>query len=373
MIEDSKSRNPVLKIQQLLHTTFISAQEMADVVQFKGTQTIIKELADYIKQDFLRWDHFDKSPRYASHSREGVIELMPTSDGEQFSFKYVNGHPKNTKQGLQTVTAFGVLSDVDSGYPILLSEMTLLTALRTAATSALMATFLAPKNPQCMAMIGCGAQSEFQILAFHTLLGVQQIRLFDVDIQAAMKCQSNLANHGLDIVICQNASAAVAGAHIITTCTADKKNATILSADMVSAGVHINAIGGDCSGKTELAADLLRRAEVFVEYEPQTRIEGDIQQLPDSFEVTEMHEVIKGRKSGRQEPQQITIFDGVGFAIEDFSALRYMYNMVHTLGRAKSIDLFSRPADPRDLFALIAEKSKSTSSEMDCLANAEDL
>src|SRR5580693_2351559 len=66
----------------------------------------------------------------------GVIELMPTSDGRLYSFKYVNGHPKNTAAGLLTVTAFGVLSDVATGYPLLLSEMTFVTALRTAAMSA---------------------------------------------------------------------------------------------------------------------------------------------------------------------------------------------------------------------------------------------
>ena len=112
-----------------------------------------------------RWELFDKTPRLASHSAEGVIELMPTSDGEVYGFKYVNGHPRNTKDGLQTVTAFGLLADVANGYPVLLSEMTLFTALRTAATSAVAAKFLAPKGARTMAMIGNRAQSEFESLA----------------------------------------------------------------------------------------------------------------------------------------------------------------------------------------------------------------
>ena len=70
------------------------------------------------------------------------------------------------------------------------------------------------------------------------------------------------------------------GADIVTTVTADKAYATILTPDMIEPGMHINAVGGDCPGKTELHADVLRGARVFVEYEPQTRIEGDIQQLP---------------------------------------------------------------------------------------------
>ena len=88
-----------------------------------------------------------------------------------YSFKYVNGHPKNTAAGLLTVTAFGVLADVATGYPLLLSEMTFVTALRTAAVSALAARHMARADSRVMALIGNGAQSEFQAIAFHHMLG----------------------------------------------------------------------------------------------------------------------------------------------------------------------------------------------------------
>src|SRR6202021_3387459 len=102
-----------------------------------GTGPFIEQLAGEIEADYRRWDDFEKSPRHASHSAVGVIELMPTSDGRLYSFKYVNGHPGNTAAGLLTVTAFGVLADVATGYPMLLSELTFVTALRTAAMSGL--------------------------------------------------------------------------------------------------------------------------------------------------------------------------------------------------------------------------------------------
>lgn len=334
------------------NVAFVSVSTMIELLQRIGTEAFILGLVDYIEADFTRWDDFDKSPRYASHSKEGVVELMPTSDQQQFSFKYVNGHPKNTQIGLQTVTAFGVLSDVASGYPVLLTEMTLLTALRTAATSALMAKYLAPVDAKTMAMIGCGAQSEFQILAFQTVLGIDHIRLYDTDPSASQKCASNLQSKGLNIVICDSAHAAVKGADIITTCTADKRNATVLSSESVAMGVHINAIGGDCPGKTELDAGLLQRADIFVEYEPQTRIEGEIQQLPQDHPVVEMHEVFKGNAVGRTAQQQITLFDGVGFAVEDFSALRFLHEQVLEQGLVEEIELLANPSNPRDLYGL---------------------
>ena len=129
-------------------------------------------------------------------------------------------------------------------------EMTLLTALRTAATSAMAAKHLAPKGARTMAMIGNGAQSEFQCLAFKAVCGIDTVRLYDIDASATKRCARNLAAKGLTVVECHSGQEAMEGAQIITTCTADKQYATILTDNMVGSGVHINAIGGDCPGKT---------------------------------------------------------------------------------------------------------------------------
>lgn len=332
---------------------FVSVENMMRLVHQIGVETVLKELADYIEEDFRRWERFDKTPRVASHSRDGVIELMPTSDGEVYGFKYVNGHPKNAKEGLQTVTALGLLAEVATGYPVLLTEMTLLTALRTAATSAMVARRLAPKGARTMALIGNGAQAEFQAIAMRAICGIEAIRLYDIDPAATRKAERNLAPLGLEITACRSAEEAIEGAGIITTCTADKQYATILTDNMIGAGVHINAIGGDCPGKTEIHPDILRRSDVFVEYPPQTRIEGDIQQMPADFPVTEMWEVIAGKAKGRVSQHQLTLFDGVGFAIEDFSALRYVRDRLEGTDCAEPLDMIADPDDPRDLFGML--------------------
>ncbi len=337
---------------KLAYVPFVSVEHMMGLVHHIGVEKMLIDLANEIEGDFRRWPLFDKTPRVASHSDVGVIELMPTSDGETYGFKYVNGHPKNTAEGLQTVTAFGLLADVDSGYPKLLSEMTLLTALRTAATSAMAAKHLAPKGARCMAMIGNGAQSEFQCLAFKAVCGIDTVRLYDIDASATARCASNLANSGLKVVQCRSAEEAIAGAQIITTCTADKQYATILTDNMVGSGVHINAIGGDCPGKTELHRDILLRSTIFVEYPPQTRIEGEIQQLDPDHPVTELWQVIAGKVQGRINDSQITLFDSVGFAIEDFSALRYVANAIKGTPFFTLLDMIADPDDPRDLFGM---------------------
>ena len=278
---------------------YIGVSDIERLVRNVGTAEFIERLAREIEADYRRWSEFEKSARLASHSPVGVIELMPTSDGHQYSFKYVNGHPKNTELGLLTVTAFGVLADVDTGYPLLLSELTITTALRTAATSALAAKWMARPDSRVMAIIGNGAQSEFQAIAFHHMLGIREMRLFDIDAAASDKLARNLHAMGLSdlrVVICQSAAEAVQGADIVTTITADKRNAVILTPEMIKPGMHLNAVGGDCPGKTELHADILLRpdARVVVEFEPQSRIEGEIQQMAEDFKVAEFADVLLG-------------------------------------------------------------------------------
>jgi ornithine cyclodeaminase len=332
---------------------FVSVDNMMRLVHRVGLKTMLRELAEVIEGNFKRWESFDKTARIPAHSADGVIELMPTADHDTYGFKYVNGHPKNMKEGLQTVTAFGLLADMHTGYPVLLSEMTMLTALRTAAMSALAAKHLAPKGARVMAMIGNGAQSEFQCVAFKSIVGIQEVRLWDLDPAATAKCAKNLEGHGLTVVPCATAEEAILGAQIISTATADKRFATILSDNMVGPGVHINAVGGDSPGKTELARDILLRSDIFVEFPPQTRIEGEIQQLDPDYPVTELWEVIAGRKEGRKGASAITLFDSVGFAIEDFSALTYVREKARETGLFDLLDMVADPDDPRDLFGML--------------------
>ncbi|MCA5894440.1 ornithine cyclodeaminase [Isoptericola sp. NEAU-Y5] len=363
---------------------FLDVAATARWIAQRGPEAVIGRLIDALADDLARWEELDKRPRIATHSRDGVIELMPTADDATYGFKFVNGHPSNPARGFQTVTAFGVLADVHNGYPTFLAEMTLLTALRTAATSALAARHLARQDSRTLALIGCGSQSEFQALGMRAALGVTHLRAWDTDPAARAKLARNARALGFEVHEATSGDDAVTGADIITTCTADKANATVLTLEMVTElahpGVHVNAIGGDCPGKTELDPRILHAADVVVEYEPQTRIEGEIQQTPD-LAVTELWEIVTGRRPGRREtvraPQgagesfergvgerspldattgrtQVTVFDSVGFAVEDWTVLRLVRDDVPAELLAH-LDLIAEPADPKDLFSLVRD------------------
>jgi ornithine cyclodeaminase len=340
----------------------VGVADVARLVGRVGTDAFLLGLVAYLEEDFRRWEAFEKTSRLASHSPTGVIELMPISDGVLYAFKYVNGHPANTGAGLLTVTGLGVLADVATGYPVLLCEMTIATALRTAATSVLAARHLARSDSRTMALIGLGAQAEFQALAFRAALGITRLRVHDVDPRATAKFRRNLHGTGLAVTEAGDAAEAARGADIVTTATALKAHARVLTQAMIEPGMHVNAIGGDCPGKTELEPEILRRASVFVEFLEQARIEGEIQQLGPDTAATELWRVVTGAAPGRRDAAEVTVFDSVGFAIEDFSTLRYLRDLATRTGLFGTLDLVPRLADPKDLFAVLGHGAEAAAT-----------
>jgi ornithine cyclodeaminase len=353
-----KTPTPPIAVKPAGHpaadTWFIGAADMAELIRRCGLDACLSAVMARIETEFQRWEAYDKSPRLACHHAQGVVELMPVADASRFAFKYVNGHPGNTRSGLPTVMAFGVLADMDTGLPRLLCEMTLLTAIRTAAMSALAAQRLARPDSRCMALIGNGAQAAFQAVAMHNHAGIRELRLFDTDPAATDTLMTHLAGSGLQLRRCASTAEAVRGADIVTTVTADKTRAAILRPEMIEPGMHLNAVGGDCPGKTELHPGVLLRASVFCEYEPQTRIEGDIQQLPADFAVTEFWRVLTGQAAGRRSADEVTVFDSVGFALEDHAALSAIFGIARERRIGQPLDLIARTPDPKDLYSLIA-------------------
>ncbi len=339
----------------------ITIDDVKTIVQFKQLKYFFLELIEQLKIDFSRWQEFKKTPRHATHYPHGVIELMPISDEIElapsegyYSFKYVNGHPHNPpRENKLNVVGVGLLAEVATGYPVLISEMTLLTALRTAATSALASSYLSRPNPRSMAMIGAGSQAEFQVLAHHYALGVDQIHYYDTDPEAMTKFAHNLSSYDIELIPAESTFAAIRNVDIITTATADKTKAQILENRWIHPGSYINAIGGDCPGKTELDPAILPRSQIVVENFEQTQYEGEIQHLENPEIYAELWELTSGKKPGRQNDAEIFIFDSVGFALEDYSTLKYIYKIAikHQLGQ--TVNLIPELGDPKNLFSLI--------------------
>jgi len=331
----------------------LTVNDILKLIQFIGLDNFFKRVMAALEEDFGRWHEFILSPRHATHYPDGVIELMPCSDQQFYTFKYVNGHPGNPRTGKLTVIALGLLSDVGNGYPLMLSEMTLLTAFRTAATGVLAAKYLARTKAKSLAVIGTGAQAEFHVCAFAGFFKLEEIRFFDTDPLAMAKFSNNLSGQKLTLKPCENSIEAVRDADIVITATAAKRRQSLFEFEDISAGAHIHAMGGDCPGKTELPASLLNRVKLVVEYKPQSLAEGEVQQCNADAIHAELWELVCRKKPGRQNTHEITLFDSVGFALEDYSILRVVHELAQEYQLGAELPMLPELDDPKNLFGLL--------------------
>lgn len=306
------------------------------LIQKHGLEEIIKKTMDRIEYDFSRWKEFDIIPRPAFHVPGGVIELMPSADKEFFIYKCVNGHPINPSQNKLTISAIGQLNTTYDGYPIFITEMTILTAIRTAATAALAAKYLAKKNSAKLAIIGTGAQSEFQIIAHTLVRDIKEIHYYDIDSKAMDKFEKNIINKypKIKFVKFNSTQEAIKGCDIVIVVTATKAEVQVIKTSWVEKGMHLSGLGGDCPGKTEFEKEILQLAnsKVVVEFFEQSFIEGEIQKFDrktaKKIVYAEMSEICDKSKLGRENDSEITIFDSVGIGIEDFSILHVIYKII---------------------------------------------
>lgn len=336
----------------------ITVEALSKILQKHGFENFMTDLIKALRQDFSRWHSFTKMPRPAMHVPGGVLELMPICDNElYYTFKYVNCHPKNPLTGQQTVVATGQLSRIDTGYPLMFSEMTILTALRTSAASALATDMMARKNSRVLAIIGTGAQSEFQVLGMKLIRDIKEVRFFDIDTHAMDKFEKNMQGNSIRLVRCKNTKQAIESADIITVCTACKAHVDVLKNSWVKSGMHINALGGDSVGKTELELKILPRCRIMVEYFDQSFIEGEIQRFTKKeakkLVSAEFYELITGFKKGRADNSEITLYDSVGIALEDYSVLRLTYELAKRYQIGEDRNMTPVLKNPKDLISAL--------------------
>ena len=336
----------------------ITIESMSTLLAKHGFENYMMDLIFTLKSDFGNWKKFTIMPRPAMHVPGGVLELMPVCDNEKYySFKYVNCHPNNPLNGKLTVVATGQLVRIDTGYPVMFCEMTLQTALRTAAMSAIATDYMARKNAQTLALIGTGAQSEFQVQGQILVRGIREVRYFDTDPKAMDKFEKNMQHLKLKLIRCESAQQAVLGADIITVCTACKSHVDVIKNEWITEGVHINALGGDTVGKTELELSIVPRCRTVVEYFDQCFIEGEIQRFSKlqakKIVVAEIHELINRNVVGRINDKDITLFDSVGIALEDYSVLRTTYKLAQEYKTGEEKNFIPEIKDPKNLFSLI--------------------
>jgi ornithine cyclodeaminase/alanine dehydrogenase len=266
---------------------------------------------------------------------EGDFRAMPSLMGEYAGVKWVNAHPRNSRFSLPTVMGTYVLSDPLTGFPLAIMDATLLTALRTGAAAAVATKYLAQLPLTSVGFIGTGVQARYFRDALR-VLGSFEVLAADANGERAAAFAEESGGRAVSI-------AEAAAAPVI--CIATPARAPVIARSMVRAGTHINAMGADGPGKQELDPTILADARVIIDELEQSTHGGELnvpieQGLFDPSQIAAtLGQVITGDRPGRTRPDEITVFDSTGLAIQDVAVAGALYELALERGVGQAIEL----------------------------------
>lgn len=251
----------------------------------------------------------------------GDLRIMPSySDYLKIAAtKIVNVHPDNPKSGLKTVTASILINDIKTGIALALMDGTYITGIRTGAASAVATKYLARKNSKTLGVVGAGQQAIYQIIALMSIINFKEVLVFDINKNTFEKLRKILRKEGIKIKYAELEK--VSGQDVLVTITPSRK--PIIKREWIKPGTHINAIGADAAGKQELETAILKQAKIVVDDWMQASHSGEINVPIQKKEINEhdvwgnLGDIVSGKKRGRTDQDEITVFDSTGLAIQD--------------------------------------------------------
>jgi alanine dehydrogenase len=265
--------------------------------------------------------------------KSGYVE-----DFQLIGTKIGSGFFDNPKIGLPSTLAVIVLMDIKTSVPLAILDGTYITHVRTGAAGAVAASVLARKDSDTVGLIGAGSQGRMQVLGLHQIFRLKKVAVFDQVESSRINYASEMSELlGIEVQAVDNARDAVIDADIIVTVTPSRL--AIVKNEWITDGVHINAIGADAPGKQELDPRIMPRAKIVVDSLAQCRVIGEIQHalsqglIKEDDVHAEIGQVLNGEKSGRENDEEITLFDSTGLAVQDIAAA----NVVYRLAREKNI------------------------------------
>jgi alanine dehydrogenase len=283
--------------------------------------------------------HFD---RY-----NGILAIMPAyiESLNMAAVKIGTGHPDNPKKhGLPLVMATILLNDPETGFPLAIMDGTWITAMRTGATGAVAAKYLAKKGSERVCMMGAGVQSVAQLMGLNEIFDIEAVKVYDIDkVKSENYAQEMSRKLGLQVEVAKDFEDTVKLADIVTTVTPSRT--PFLKNEWIEPGIHINAFGADTEGKEELDPMILRRAKIVVDNKIQSLRIGELNVpysnglIKEEDIYADIGEIVSGKKKGRVSDNEITVFDSSGLPIQDVAVAWKIYELAERKQVGRSIEI----------------------------------
>jgi alanine dehydrogenase len=262
-----------------------------------------------------------------------------------FAAKTNANFPENPRRfALPTIQGTVVLSDATTGAPLALMDSGSITALRTAAATAVATKFLAREDARRATVVGCGAQGEVQLAAVAAVRSLDHAYVLDADHTRAEALASRAtARLGLRVDAVKDLALALRDSDVCVTCT--NSRAAFVFATDIAPGTFIAAVGADNHGKQEIAPELVAASTVVADSLDQCAEIGELQHVLGRGLMRrdqvhgELSDLVAGRRPGRTRADEITLFDSSGVALEDVAAAIVVYEKARASGRGTEVKL----------------------------------
>lgn len=348
-----------------MRTIVLSAEDIVKIVEHVG----LDNLMDEVIQGLTNVCRDSESERYRVPIRdgfeyqsptEGLLEWMPVmKNGGSATFKLVGYHPNNPRSlGLPTILSSAMVFDTETGHLMGLADATFPTAVRTGAASAVASQVLAVENAAILGLVGAGTQAVTQLHALSRVFAFDRVLVYDVDPEVSRSFQDRAASLNLGNIAINTASLkdVVSSADILCTATSVAiGGGPVFNDSGLKPWIHINAVGSDFPGKTELPRSVLERSMVCPDFMEQARKEGECQQITPELIGPSLVDLIKHSRDYADRRSKPTVFDSTGWALEDHVAMEILFRYAKELGQGSRITIESVSDDPRNPYGFISE------------------
>ncbi len=315
-------------MKKLYKTLILDHKAIKDLMSVRGSIAAIEEAFKLYGEGkvqmpaklYLRLDKYHGDFR----AMPALIERLGCC-----AIKWVNVHPRNRNLGLPTVMAIIILSDPACGFPLCIMDGTYATDLRTGAAGGVAAKYLARKDSAKIGLVGCGAQGRAQLRALDVLFNIKQVNVWGHERSYVRGFIKDMKGLKPNLSLAESVRDCVEDCDIVVTTTPSRR--PLVKLKWLKKGVHINAIGADAKGKQELEPAILKKAKVVVDAWEQASHGGEInvplkKGLISRKDIyANIGQIVSGRKKGRTTPNEMTVFDSTGLAIQDVAIANFVY------------------------------------------------
>lgn len=345
-----------------MRTLILDASALKQLVHRVGLHDLMDNLTARLVRAFESFDAdvTEIPPRTGFHYDDptGLVEWMPLHQrGDKILMKLVGYHPQAPSQhGVPTIVSTVSLYDTSTGHLAALADSTFLTAMRTGAASAVASSLLASPESETLGLVGCGAQAVTQYHALSRCFDFRQVLLYDVDQRSAESFADRVASitPGPTRFMVSTLEAISAKSDIICTATTtDAGNDPVISLENGKPWLHVNAVGSDLPGKTELPLSFLEKSFVCPDTLTQACIEGECQQLEPDQIGSSIVEVAKSPNQFADIRTRQSVFDSTGWALEDWVAIELAIELAAEVGVGTSVALELLSADPKNPYDFV--------------------